>query len=225
MTDEERISKFTPLVRSLVTKVCLRVRLPGCLTQDDLVAVGLVGLWKAARNFDPGRGTSFKGWAYTRIWGEIFDEIRRFGRVSRVRYARLRDLYAAQEILRGRLGRTPTTGELAKAAGESVEWILESTTLDQRFKVVSLDQPTETDTRVGHLVRGPDPDPADVAELRDEVDHVLSKISDPRDRELIVLRYLEGLTFARIGEALGVSESRVHQLHSRLMTKLKKALR
>ncbi|QDU70000.1 sigma-70 family RNA polymerase sigma factor [Engelhardtia mirabilis] len=221
---EALILEHLPLLHHIVGR--LAVELPARIDRDDLLGYGMLGLIAAADGFDPGRGLQFSTYAFPRIRGAIIDELRKADFLPRGRRERVRDLDTARRGLEQSLGRPPSPEELAGAleiSEEEVDQILSSA---RTSMVVSLDDgPTED---FGALLADPrSEDPVDSAEWV-EMKRVLARaIGELPDNEqtVISLYYAEGLLLKEIGEVLGVTESRVSQLHSRAVYRLNVSLR
>lgn len=206
------VMQYAPLVKYVAGR--MRTRLPDTVDQDDLVSDGVLGLMDAVERFDPGRGLTFQTFAVPRIRGAIIDGMRAMDFVPRSVRDKLRAVQKAQLALEERLGRSPEIEELAKEAGMPVQQVRDL-----------------TKHATGNHANLDDFDLAD--ELTSAADHALEKGDDnallmrvvqelaERDQVVIALYYFEGLTLAEIGEVLGVTESRVSQLHSRATATLR----
>jgi RNA polymerase sigma factor FliA len=202
--------------------------------REDLVSAGVSGLIQAARAFDPERGFAFSTLAVTRIRGAILDEIRRWDQRPRSIRKKERELRAAEAALGARLGRRPTPGELADGLDIDIEelhgWYLDL----RQHHVESLDGKVprhgEGDGASGPGIDAIAHDGVDPLEAleRDEVVDVLTErlLSLPeRDRQVLALSYYEGLKLREIGELLGVTESRVSQIRSSALGKLRAGMK
>lgn len=210
------VLQYSPLVKYVAGR--LRTRLPESVDYNDLVSDGIIGLMDAIDRFDPDRGLTFQTFAVPRVRGAMVDALRAMDWVPRSVRDRIRQVEEAQRTLEARLGRIPDDPEIAAELGISVP------ALRDLYAKVAF-------TSVGaleDLELADDLSAAAAHEIEDEqAKAVLLRVVDElpeRDQVIIALYYFEGLTLAEIGRVLGVSESRVSQLHSRatmvLRTKL-----
>jgi RNA polymerase sigma factor for flagellar operon FliA len=227
-TQEERdrlIQQYLPLVHHVVAR--LPVTMPSTLGRDDFYSVGVIGLMHAARTYDPGRGASFKTFAFTAIRGAILDEIRRHDPVPRSRRDRLRRVERASGALQATLDRAPTLEELAEHLGLTSEELDGDLLALHTCRLLSLDdtlpRPGSVGENLGASIEGNDIAPPDAAMHRERIDDLAQAIGElpETDRTAIVLYYYENLFLKEIGEILGVSESRVSQILSRAVARLR----
>jgi len=230
-TDERDrlVEQFLPLVRYIVAR--LPVTMPGSLDRDDFYSVGVMGLLHAATTFDPARGASFKTFAYTAIRGAILDEVRRHDPVPRNRRDRLRKMERAASQLHADLDREPSIGELAEFMGCAAKDLEDDLQALHTCRTLSLDEVRGNDEDGGSLA-GQVPavglnDPSDFADQRESVERMTKAIAElpEMDRNVVVLYYHEQLYLKEIGEILGVTESRISQILSRAIERLRLKLR
>ncbi len=220
------VEKFIPLVRYVVAR--LPVTMPASLDREDFFSVGVMGLMHAAANYDPSRGASFKTFAYTAIRGAILDEIRKHDPVPRNRRDRLRKVDRAVSSLHCKLGRAPTLEELASFL-EVTSAELDSDLLAlHTSRTLSIDDMPPSANGPGtalsaSLISEGTCDPGDEVAFKDQVERMAQAISElpETDRHVIVLYHYENLYLKEIGEILGVSESRVSQILSRAIERLR----
>jgi RNA polymerase sigma factor for flagellar operon FliA len=205
--------------------------LPAHVEEADLISYGLIGLINAIERFELDRAIKFETYAITRIRGAIIDELRALDWVPRSVRARAREIEKAHARLEHRLHRTPTDDEMAAELGvsaadfqESLVKISNSTVvaLDELWSVSDGDQVSLLDT----LKDEDAPDPQQVlaeAELKDRLADAIANLPE-REKLVIALYYYENLTLREIGEVLGVTESRVSQLHTKAVLRLKSRL-
>ncbi len=212
--------EYLPLVGYVVHEVA--GRLPGHVAREDLVSAGMAGLAQAAIGYDPGTGVPFSRYASTRIKGAIIDELRSMDWASRGARARGRQLAQAQEMLTARLGRTPTTADLAD------EMRLEVSELDRRRaeserSLLSLDA---FDGSVADSLPDSAPDPQERLLAKERLGYLQAALAalPERLRAVAVGVYLEQRPMAEIAAELGVTESRVSQLRSEALVMLRDAV-
>lgn len=210
------VLQYSPLVKYVAGR--LRTRLPDHVDYNDLVSDGIIGLMGAIDRFDPGRGLTFQTFAVPRIRGAMVDALRALDWVPRSVRDRVRQVEEAQRVLEARLGRIPEDPEIAEEIGISVPALRDLYAKASLTSLGSLDDLDLADDLSAAATHEIEDDETKAALLR--VVHELPE----RDRVVIALYYFEGLTLAEIGQVLGVSESRVSQLHTRatmvLRTKL-----
>ncbi len=207
----------------------LASRLPSHLRLDDLFSAGLIGFLGAVEEYDPDRGVEFSAYAARRIRGAIMDELRRLDWVPRTVRRRLRDVERAIGALTGRLDRQPTDEEIAEKLGMNVEGYRRL--LGESVTLLSLDalpagqedgaMPLESLEDAG----SPNPFLSLAAKERRAILGRIIESLPPRERQVLALYYGEELTMQEVGEALGVTESRVSQLHGSAILRMRAALR
>lgn len=193
--------------------------LPKSVDTADLVSAGVFGLMDAIDKFDPNHGVKFETYAVPRIRGAILDSLRALDWVPRSVRARARSVQDAISDLEHTLGRAPTEDEIATQLGVAVEELQKWLSDIAAGNVGPLD----------HIVAdsAPRADGADAAlEERTLRDHMRAEIKNlpERERTVLVLYYEENLTLSEIGEVLGVTESRVSQIHSKAVLQLRSRL-
>jgi RNA polymerase sigma factor for flagellar operon FliA len=224
---EQLILQYAPLVKYVAGR--LAVGLPQNVEQSDLVSYGIFGLIDAIEKFDPARGYKFETYAIARIRGAILDELRSIDWVPRSVRAKAKALEKAYAKLEGQLHRTPTDDELA-AELDLTEDQLQTTLSQISFVgIVALDEMLsvggdrgETLTLVDTIAdSGEGPVAAyEVEEMRHILSAAIDRMPD-REKTVLILYYYEGLTLAEIGKALGVTESRVCQIHTKAVLQLR----
>ena len=207
---------YSPLVKFVAGRV--RSGLPPSVDQNDLVSDGVLGLMDAVDKFEPERGLQFQTYAVQRIRGAIVDGLRSSDWVPRSVREKIRDMDAASTRLELRLGRAPKDKELAAELGITVEELRKVYTQTAHTSVVSFETVLDDEaprTSLG-LPGGDDNLPPGFLRAVRELAE--------RDQVVVALYYWERLTLAEIGKVLGVSESRVSQLHSRATMTLRRKL-
>lgn len=234
---ENLILHYAPLVKVMAGRV--GSRLPRHVEQSDLVSYGLTGLLGAIERYDPERGVKFKTFALTRIRGAMIDALRSLDWVPRRVRKDARDLERVESGLGARLGRVPTETELADGLGLDLEALRARLLEIADSRLYSLDAPLLGGSDQGLngeaslLDVVPSPGLADPQKALDAVQEtcdlraVLSDaIGDLPEGQQFVLacRYREDLRLGEIGEVMGVSESRVSQLHTKALISLRAVL-
>jgi len=207
--------------------------LPAHVEEADLISYGLIGLISASERFDLSREIKFETYAITRIKGAIIDELRTLDWVPRSVRAKAREIERANAKLENKLQRAPTDDEMALELDMSVEDFQESLLQISNSTVVALDELWTVSDSSGDQVslldtlHDPDaPDPAqmlDASEIKDRLADAIARLPE-REKLVIALYYYENLTLREIGEVLGVTESRISQLHTKAVLRLKSRL-
>jgi RNA polymerase sigma factor for flagellar operon FliA len=228
---ERLVLAYAPLVKYVAGRMASG--LPSHVEEADLISYGLLGLISAIERFEPEREIKFETFAITRIKGSIIDELRSLDWVPRSVRTRAREIEKANAKLEHELHRAPTDREMAKALGTSVEDFQESLVRIANSSVVALDELwTVSDAsgdQVSLLDTIQDPqavDPAqemDTTEMKDRLADAIARLPE-REKLVVALYYYENLTLREIGEVLGVTESRVSQLHTKAVLRLKSRL-
>ncbi len=198
--------------------------------KEDLVSDGILGLISAVDRFDPGRGIQFVTYATIRIRGQILDALRTRDLLPRPARQRVKRLQDAMTALIGILGVPPTEEELAEHLSLTLDQ-LRQTLMDASFEIWSMDAPLSDDAQgfsLQNVLKSSDEsEPAvchEMTELRDQIRDALHQLPY-RQRVLLSLYYYEELTMKDIGKVLGISESRVSQLHAQAILSLRSLLR
>ncbi|MQA75763.1 MAG: FliA/WhiG family RNA polymerase sigma factor [Solirubrobacterales bacterium] len=230
---ERLVVDYSPLVELIARRMA--AGLPAHVERSDLISYGLLGLIGAIERFDPDREVRFETFALARVRGAIIDELRSLDWVPRSVRSRAREVEREHATLVARLGRAPSDEELAARLELSVDELREALVEVDDSSVLALDEPwafgdPRGDGRVSILdtIRDPgaaDPDgEAQASELTDRLAAAIESLPE-RERLVIALYYYENLTLREIGELLGVSESRVSQLHSKAVLGLRSTFR
>ena len=225
------ILMYAPIVKYVAGR--LGSGLPAHVDEGDLVSYGLLGLISAIERYDPDRDVKFETYAIARIKGSILDELRALDWVPRSVRSRARQIERAMSELESKLSRAPTDDELAAKVGISIEELEESLTDISRSSIAALDELWTISGSGGDQValidtiedtQGPEPQAVFVqTELREIVADAITSLPE-REKLVITLYYYEDLTLREIGEVLGVTESRVSQLHTKAILRLKARL-
>jgi RNA polymerase sigma factor FliA len=218
---ERLILHYAPLVKYVASRVA--TGLPASVDQADLVSYGMFGLIDALQKFEPGRGNKFETYAIPRIRGAIIDELRAMDWVPRSVRFKQREIEKALNDLEAMLKRQPTDSELAERLGMSLRELHEVITQISFVSVLALDETVSVGADRGEKVSLVDTladkgfDPSTGVESQETRSLLAAAINELSEREKIVvtLYYFEGLTLAEIGDILGVTESRVCQIHTK----------
>lgn len=215
---------------SLVKYVAARVAtgLPNSVEQGDLVSYGIFGLMDAIDKFEPDRGFKFETYAIPRIRGAILDELRSMDWVPRSVRAKARRIEQAMADFENAEGRSPTEEELAETIGNSLGDLRDTLGQIARGGILGLDEMVSSSGAEGISVgdtvadvgsMGPG-DQLEASEVRQILAASVRALPD-RERTVLGLYYYETMTLAEIGEILGVSESRVCQIHGKAVLQLR----
>src|SRR3989441_11697341 len=229
-TKDELLKRFAPLVRHVVERVA--ATLPKNVDHEDLYSAGVLGLLDAHAKFDVRKGVKFETYAVWRIEGAVLDQLRALDWVSRSLRRKARNLDGVTRKLDQKLGRAASEDEVAREMKMTRGDFYRLLDHVRGAVLVSLDEgrsgeDQEPSTLADHL---PDPNALDIeSRLEQEQSRfVILRTLDQlpeQERLVVALYYYEHLTLCEIGRALGISESRVSQVHTRAMTRLRLSLR
>jgi RNA polymerase sigma factor for flagellar operon FliA len=217
------VEQYLPLVRGVAERVS--ARLPKFVDPEDLTSAGIFGLLKAIENFDPRRGTRFETYCRLRVKGSMLDELRSqdwIPREARNRETRLQD---AVSKLKDGLGREPSDQEIASSLNMSLEDLRDTilhVTLSNiiPLNVSEIDQIGGNGGDLADRLPLFEDEPSEIAH-RNEIVELIYRSLSQMEKMISMFYYHEGLTMKEIGEVLQISESRVCQIHSRLLQRLK----
>ncbi len=228
---ERLVVAYSPLVKYVAGR--MSSGLPAHVEESDLISYGLGGLISAIERFDLSREIKFETYAITRIRGAIIDELRTLDWVPRSVRARAREIERANMKLEARFQRAPTDEEMASELNVSVEDFQDALLQISNSTIVALDELWSVSDSTGDAIslldtlpdRGaPDPEQLmDQSELRDRIADAIAALPE-REKLVVALYYYENLTLREIGEVLGVTESRVSQLHTKAVLRLRSKL-
>ncbi len=228
---EALIKRYVHLVRFIAGR--MRIALPAHLRMEELEGAGIVGLLLAVDGFDPNHGVDFSTYAQPRIRGAILDELRKLDPLPRSARQKVKGIAKALAALEQRLGRQPEHEEVANHLGLSLDAYYEMLGDGNGFGLHAWDDrrtgraEDESDS-FSHSVRDPGSDGVPRELLARERQALLGELIDtlPADEKMVIgLYYQEGLTMKEVGAVLDVSESRVSQLHSSAVLRLRTRLR
>jgi RNA polymerase sigma factor for flagellar operon FliA len=224
------ILTYAPLVKYVAGR--LGSGLPAHVDDDDLVSYGLLGLIGAIERFDPDRDIKFETYAIARIKGSIIDELRALDWVPRSVRSRARDIERSIAELESKLSRAPTDEEIAGKLGLTEDELGDSLTEISRTSIAALDELWTVSSGGDQIAlidtiedtQGPDPQASlSETELKEAIGEAIARLPE-REKLVVTLYYYEELTLREIGEVLGVTESRVSQLHTKAILRLKARL-
>jgi RNA polymerase sigma factor for flagellar operon FliA len=227
------ILTYAPLVKYVAGR--LGSGLPAHVDENDLNSYGLLGLIGAIERFDPDRDIKFETYAIARIKGSIIDELRAMDWVPRSVRSRARDIERAIAELERKLMRAPTDEEIAEKLGLTTDELDDSLSEIGRSSIAALDELWTISSGSGggdqvalidtiEDTQGPEPQ-SELAqtELKEALGEAIARLPE-REKLVVTLYYYEELTLREIGEVLGVTESRVSQLHTKAILRLKARL-
>ena len=228
---EEVIIRYSPMIKYVANRIAMR--LPPHIEVDDLISVGVLGLMDAISKYDSSRGAKFKTYAEFRVRGAILDELRAMDWVPRSIRQKASSVDKVVQSLQVKLSRSPEDQEVAKEMGVSLEQFHTTLNETKSIPVFSLDDlgiakdSGEQQSLLDCLAGKADADPQTQIRLI-ELKEIIAKAIDTlpeKERLMVSLYYYEELTMKEIGAVLEITESRVSQIHSkavyRLRTKLK----
>lgn len=224
---ERLILHYAPLVKYVASRVA--TGLPASVEQADLVSYGMFGLIDALEKFEPARGNKFETYAIPRIKGAIIDELRAMDWVPRSVRFKAREIEKAYSDLESMLKRAPTEREVAERLGISLSELHDIVNQVSFVSVLALDELLSVGADRGEHMSLKDSladrtgDPTlglEGQETRGLLAAAINSLSE-REKIVVTLYYFEGLTLAEIGEILGVTESRVCQIHTKAVGQLR----
>jgi RNA polymerase sigma factor for flagellar operon FliA len=215
------VTEHAPLVRRIAHH--LACRLPDCVQIEDLLQAGMIGLLDAARRYDSGHGAAFSTYAEVRVRGAMLDELRRGDWVPRSVHRRAREVAEAIRVVELNTGRPARDQEVAERLGISMEDYLVVLRDLAGQKLLSVEEMTDADGAGGLELK------AETCDIFDEVARDRARTSlaaaidelPERERQVLSLYYDEDLNLREIGAVLGVSESRVSQIRSQALLRLR----
>jgi RNA polymerase sigma factor FliA len=221
------IKQYLPLVKYVAGK--LAVGMPQNVEFDDLVSYGVIGLFDAIDKFDPGKHVKFKTYAVTRVRGSIFDQLRQLDWVPRSIRQKTRELEDTVRRLEAQLGRAASDQEIAKELGmtepefEKLILKISGTTVlslnDVWYSGEDNDRMSIGDSIESPHSRNPDAI-VEKQEMKRVIVEAIGELPD-KEKKVLVLYYYENLTLKEIGAVLGVTESRISQLHTKAIVRLR----
>ncbi|MFH1624590.1 MAG: FliA/WhiG family RNA polymerase sigma factor [Pseudomonadota bacterium] len=227
---DELILEYAPLIKYIAGRMA--VRLPPNIEVNDLINSGIIGLIDAIEKFDPKRGVKFRTYAEFRIKGAILDELRSLDWVPRSIRQKIHKLEQAYVKLEQKLGRAASEEEVAGMLGVKIEELHDMMNKASGINLINLEELGYSSERgrekvVDFFIKGYSKDPS--LELRvKEIEAVIAKAINelPKKQRLVIsLYYYEELTMKEIGMVLGITESRVSQIHTEAIIQLRGKLK
>lgn len=224
--ENEFVQQYLPLVKTVVNRMAMS--LPPHIDSEDLYSSGLVGLLNAVRNFNPRCGSSFASYARVRIRGAILDELRRLDWVPRSVHNKARQVQAVMARLEQKLGRPPSEEQMAKEmklSGSEYEALLDEI---RPITFVCLDALSWSDdpndeTRHESIPDDSQVNPLEMTAKREVARFIVSRVQKlpEMQRKVLALYYFEDLRLREIAEVMGVTESRICQVHSQAILSIR----
>jgi len=228
---EAVVVEYSPMVKYVANRIALR--LPSHIEVEDLISVGVLGLIDAIEKYDPDRGAKFKTYAEFRVRGAILDELRSMDWVPRSIRQKASQIDAVVQKLQSKFSRPPEDEEIAKELGVSLDQFFDTLNETRNMPVLSLDdlnivketggQQSLLDCLAGKV----DADPQvqfRLNELKEVIAQTIDTLPE-KERLVVSLYYYKELTMSEIGVVLNVTESRVSQIHSKTMFRLRTKLK
>jgi RNA polymerase sigma factor for flagellar operon FliA len=218
---DELVLKYEGLVKRIAYH--LMSRLPPSVQLDDLTQAGMIGLLEAARNYDPSQGASFETYAGIRIRGAMLDEIRKGDWAPRSLHRKVRELTKAVQEIEAEQGRDARDSEVAERLNIELNEYYEILRQASGHKMFSFEELPSKEEGMVEGLSGSIPGPLEHVERKDFLEALADAIVTLPERERLVmsLYYDEELNLRETGEVLGVSESRVCQIHAKALIRLR----
>ncbi len=224
---EDCLKTFAPLVKRIAHH--LMTRLPGSVEVDDLIQAGMMGLLEASTRYDELRGAQFETYAGQRIRGAMLDELRQSDWMPRTMRRDVRRIESAISKLQQKMGKPPSESEIAQEMGLSLpdyQQMLYESRGAQLIYYEDFHDRDEEDFFDRHEVES-EPDPLDLlrgSRFRTALIRAIEELPE-RERLLMGMEYEQEMNLREIGEVMGVSESRICQLHSQAVARLRSRLK
>lgn len=227
---QEKIIAYLPLVKYIASRIVIGKMSPVDL--DDLVSFGVIGLIDAIDKFDTEKGVKFETYASLRIKGAIIDELRKLSWMPRSALSKITRLNEVKDELKEKLGREPNSSELAAGLEVPVSDLRKIENYVNYLSVVSLEevifQSDDDEIFLSATIEDvKSPRPENMMEEKEKFEMLKKSIDmlDEKDKLVLNLYYYEKLTLKEIGHVLDISESRVSQIHSRVILRLRDNLK
>jgi RNA polymerase sigma factor for flagellar operon FliA len=224
------IKQYAPLVKYVAGKVA--IGMPNNVEFDDLVGFGVFGLFDAIEKFDPNKHVKFKTYAVTRIRGSIFDELRSIDWVPRSVRQKTREVEESIRKLEASLGRSATDKEIAREMRIDIKEFQQIMLKISGTSVLSLNEVWYTGDEndkisIVESIESPSTFNPDTIVEKEEIKRVIVEAINElpeKEKKVLILYYYEDLTLKEIGEVLEVTESRISQLHTKAIMRLRSKL-
>lgn len=221
------LRRYFPLVKYVVDKIA--AGLPKSIDRDDLINTALIGLFDALEKYDADRGTKFETYAIWRIKGAVLDELRTMDWASRTTRRKAREIEKVSQRLDQKMGRGATEQEMADALGLSLHEFMRQLEEVRGTVLLSLDQSLQVDDEhdiagLADMIEDNTVENTLVTIEREESRYFLLDLVNgltEQERLVVALYYYEEMTLKEIGETLNISESRVSQIHTKAILRLK----
>jgi RNA polymerase sigma factor for flagellar operon FliA len=228
---DQLIIRYAPWVKFIALRMA--AKLPSHIQAEDLISAGIIGLIDALDKFNPAREVQFKTYAQIRIQGAMKDELRALDWASRSMRQKVKQLENAYATLEQKLGRPPTSEEVANSLGIAIDEFEELLDDVKGTSLVSLEElgqgPASEDksSLLEALLTRQDQDPLEVLNLQDLKKALTLAIAELPEKERLVLSlyYFEELTMKEVGKVLNLTESRISQLHTQSVLRLRAKLK
>ncbi len=218
---EALVEQYAPMVKRI--GMHLRGRLPDNIELDDLIQVGLIALLEAAKNYSPSKGASFQTYASIRVRGAMLDEVRSTDWAPRSVYRTQRQISTAISAVENRTGAAAKPEAIADELGVSIDEYFRMLSATTTARLFSLDQGETSRDIAAPTLSGDGMDPCkelESVEFREEIIAAIKSLPE-RDALVLSLYYDDELNFKEVGAVLGVSESRVCQLHGQALARVR----
>lgn len=224
---EQFIIEFTPLVKRIAYHML--TRLPASVQVDDLIQAGMIGLLDAINRYEGSYGRQFESYAAQRIRGSILDELREADWLPRSIRKKMRLIESAVSTLEQRNGCAPSEQELAKELNMSLDEYQETLQSARGAQLIYYEdfQQEDDEPFLDRLCADSDSDPLNALLDDNYRAHLINAIDNlpPREKQVMGMHYEQEMNLREIGEVLGVSESRVCQLHTQAIARLRSRMR
>ncbi|MFH1982221.1 MAG: FliA/WhiG family RNA polymerase sigma factor [Pseudomonadota bacterium] len=228
-TREEIIESYLPYVKRVVHRIA--VHLPQHVEVDDLIHVGVIGLIQALDRYDPTRDNSFLTYAIFRIKGAVLSELRSRDFLSRSNRKKVREMDQTFMAMENRFGRPPTAEELAHEMGVELDTFHDIKRMSSisfvSFEEMGVHSDDEKTTILNALMSGDGADALTMTRLKELQTGIAEAVENLPEKEKLVisLYYMDELTMKEAGKALNITESRVSQIHSQAIIRMRNHLR
>jgi RNA polymerase sigma factor for flagellar operon FliA len=222
LSGQELAEQYAPLVKRIANHLLGRV--PQTVPAEDLIQCGMIRLLEAARDYDSSRDASFETYASVRIRGAMLDEVRGHAWAPRSVHKRAREIAGAMREIQAATGQAATSREIAERLEISLDDYYLALDSVSRGQLLSLDE-----MLTGDLPSEPSssevspPDAVQAAHLSERLAEAITTLPE-REQLLVSLYYVDELNFKEIGSVLGVGESRISQIHTQLLLRLRASL-